>query len=291
MFRGVFTALVTPFTPDGGRVDLAALRRHTDRQIQEGVNGLVPTGTTGESPTLDVQETLDVIRCVVEQAKGRVPVIAGTGSNSTDKAMRLTAEAKKAGVAASLQVAPYYNRPTPEGLYRHFTAIADAVDLPMIVYNIPGRTGRNIDNSTMLRLAAHRNIVGVKEASGDMGQIMDLLRTRPQAFAVLSGDDNLAFPVVALGGDGVVSVASNVVPGRMGRMIRAAIQGDIPTARAEHFALLPLFRALFLETNPIPVKAALAMRGEVAESYRLPLCPMSPEARDKLASALRDFVS
>jgi len=286
MYEGVFTALVTPFTEEG-KIDEQALRRLVDFQIEEGID--VPVGTTGESPTLGAEETEAVIRITVEQARGRVPVIAGAGSNSTDKAIHLTAAAKKLGAAASLQVAPYYNKPTAEGFYRHFTAIADAVDLPMVVYNIPGRTGKNIENSTMLRLAGHRNIVAVKEASGDVSQMMNLIAQKPAAFAVLSGDDNLAFPLIALGGKGVISVASNLVPGRMKEMVSAALQGKWDKARELHYKLLPLFKAIFIETNPIPIKAALAMKGLMKEVYRLPMCPLAEENRKTLAGVLREL--
>lgn len=288
MYKGVYTALVTPFSADG-RIDFPRLRRLVGLQIEGGIDGLVPTGTTGESPTLDATETMDVIRCVIEEAKGRVPVIAGTGSNSTDKAIHLTAEAKAAGAAASLQVAPYYNKPTAEGFYRHFAAIADAVDLPMIVYNIPGRTGKNIENATMLKLAAHKNVAGVKEASGDFAQVMDLIARRPAGFCVLSGDDNLAFPMMALGGEGVISVASNVIPAGMKALVSAALRGDWTAAREQHYRWLPLFKALFLETNPIPVKAALAAKSLLEEHYRLPMCPMAKDNRDKLLSVLREI--
>jgi 4-hydroxy-tetrahydrodipicolinate synthase len=226
---------------------------------------------------------------VVEQARGRVPVIAGAGSNSTDKAIHLTEGAKKLGASASLQVAPYYNKPTAEGFYRHFTAIADAVDLPMVVYNIPGRTGKNIDNSTMLKLARHKNIVAVKEASGDIGQMMNLIAQKPEGFTVLSGDDNLAFPLIALGGKGVISVASNLAPGRMKEFISAALKGQWDKARDLHYRLLPMFKAIFLETNPIPIKAALAMKGMIQETYRLPMCPMGAENRKTLAGVLEDL--
>jgi 4-hydroxy-tetrahydrodipicolinate synthase len=288
MYEGVFTALVTPFTADG-RLDEAALRRLVDFQLQEGIDGLVPAGTTGESPTLSQEETEAVIRIVVEQARGRVPVIAGAGSNSTDKAIHLSEAAKKLGADATLQVAPYYNKPTAEGFYRHFTAIADAVDLPMVVYNIPGRTGKNIENPTMLRLTRHKNIVAVKEASGDIAQMMNLIAQKPERFAVLSGDDNLAFPLIALGGKGVISVASNLIPGRMKEFIASALEGQWDKARELHYRLLPLFKANFLETNPIPIKAALAMKGLIQETYRLPMCPMGAENRKALAGVLEEL--
>jgi 4-hydroxy-tetrahydrodipicolinate synthase len=286
--EGVITALVTPMTADGA-LDEKALRKLVDFQIEGGVSGLVPVGTTGESPTLDGDECKRVIHIVVEQVRGRVPVIAGAGSNSTSEAVHYAKDAKEAGANATLQVAPYYNKPTSQGFLGHFRAIADAVDLPLIVYNIPGRTGKNIDNPTMLELAQHRNIMGVKEASGDIGQIMDLIAKKPADFIVLSGDDNLVFPVMALGGHGVISVASNLVPQQMSRFVGAALKGDWNAARKMHYELLPLFKAIFIETNPIPIKAALAMKGMITESYRLPMCAMAPKNREALQSALREL--
>ncbi len=286
MFEGVFTALITPFGGDG-KIDEQALRKLVDFQIDGGIDGLVPVGTTGESPTLDAEETELVIRVVVDQAGGRVPVIAGTGSNCTDKAIHLTERAKQIGATASLQVAPYYNKPTGEGFYRHFTAIADAVDLPIVVYNIPGRAGKNIENPVMLKLAEHKNIVAVKEASGNIAQMMGLIEKKPKDFAVLSGDDNMTYPLMALGGKGVVSVASNIVPDRMKALTQAALKGDWDRARSLHYDLLPLFRAIFLETNPIPIKAVMAMKGFVEELYRLPMCPMSPENKKALTEVLK----
>jgi 4-hydroxy-tetrahydrodipicolinate synthase len=288
MFQGVFTALVTPFKADL-TLDEQALRNLVDFQIDNGVDGLVPVGTTGESPTLSPEETERVIGIVIEQAKGRVPVIAGTGSNHTDKAIHMTEMAKKLGAAASLQVAPYYNKPTQEGFYRHFTAIAEAVDLPLVVYNIPGRSGKNIENSTMVRLAAHKNIVAVKEASGSIAQMMDLIAKKPDDFVVLSGDDNLVFPLMALGGKGVVSVASNIVPDRMSSFVTSALKGDWDRARKMHYDLLPLFKAIFIETNPIPIKSALAMKGMLTETYRLPMCPLAEENREALKKVLKEL--
>jgi 4-hydroxy-tetrahydrodipicolinate synthase len=286
--EGVYTALVTPFAKDGG-VDEKALRRLVDFQIEGGVQGLVPVGTTGESPTLDGEECKQVIRIVVEQARGRVPVIAGAGSNCTSEAIEYARDAKAVGAEATLQVGPYYNKPTTQGFILHFKAIADAVDLPLVVYNIAGRTGKNIDNQTMLELAGHRNIVAVKEASGDINQMMDLIARKPADFTVLSGDDNLVFPLMALGGKGVISVASNIVPDRMAAFVKAALKGDWDAARKMHYELLPLFRAIFIETNPIPVKAALAMKGMCAETYRLPMCPMAAKNRDALAATLKEM--
>lgn len=288
MFEGVFTALITPFTKDG-KLDEQALRKLVDFQIDRGIDGLVPVGTTGESPTLSPEETEQVIRIVVEQTGGRVPVIAGTGSNCTDKAIHMTEKAKQIGATASLQVAPYYNKPTGEGFFRHFTAIADAVDLPMVIYNIPGRTGKNIENPVMLKLAKHKNIVAVKEASGNISQMMDLIAKKPKDFAVLSGDDNLTYPLMALGGKGVISVASNAVPDRMKDLTHTALKGDWDRARKLHYELLPLFKAIFLETNPIPIKATMAMKGFVEELYRLPMCPMSGENKKALTEVLEQL--
>jgi len=286
--EGVYTALVTPMASDGS-LDEKALRRLVDLQVEGGVNGLVPVGTTGESPTLDGDECRRVIRTVVEQVRGRVQVIAGAGSNSTAEAIHYAKDAREAGADATLQVAPYYNKPTSQGFLGHFRAIADAVDMPMIVYNIPGRTGKNIDNTTMLELAKHKNIVGVKEASGDIGQIMDLIAHKPADFAVLSGDDNLVFPIMALGGTGVISVASNLLPREMARFVAAALKGDWAGARKQHYELLPFFKAIFIETNPIPIKAALAMKGLITESYRLPMCAMAPKNRESLQAALKEL--
>lgn len=290
MFEGVFTAIVTPFTENGEKIDEQALRRLVDFQIENGVNGLVPVGTTGESPTLSHEENIEVIRIVVDQAAARVPVIAGSGSNCTSTAIELTGRAMEVGATASLQVAPYYNKPTQEGFYLHFTAIADAVDLPIIVYNIPGRSGKNIENSTMLKLAVHKNIVGVKEASGNIGQMMDLIAKKPDDFVVLSGDDNLVFPLMALGGKGVISVASNLVPRRMSDFVGAALKGDWDRARELHYQLLPLFKAIFIETNPIPIKAALAWQGRIKETYRLPMCPLQPASREALKAVLKEIL-
>jgi 4-hydroxy-tetrahydrodipicolinate synthase len=286
--EGVYTALVTPMTADGA-LDEKALRKLVDFQIESGVSGLVPVGTTGESPTLDGDECKRVIRTVVEQARGRVPVIAGAGSNSTAEAVHYAKDAKEAGADATLQVTPYYNKPTTDGLLGHFRAIADSVDLPLIVYNIAGRTGKNIDNPTMLELARHPNILGVKEASGDIGQIMELIAKKPADFTVLSGDDNLVFPILALGGMGVISVASNLVPQQMSRFVAAALKGDWNAARTMHYELLPLFKAMFLETNPIPIKAALAMKGMITETYRLPMCAMTPKNRESLQATLKEM--
>jgi 4-hydroxy-tetrahydrodipicolinate synthase len=249
----------------------------------------VPMGTTGESPTVSHEEHHKIVEIVIDQAKGRVPVIAGAGSNSTAEAIGLTKHAGQAGAAATLQVAPYYNKPTQEGFYRHFSTIADSVDLPLIVYNIPGRSGKNIENSTTLKLAQHKNIVGVKEASGNISQIMDLLLQKPNNFCVLSGDDNLVFSIMSLGGHGVISVASNLIPRQMADFVEQALQGNWVEARKMHFELLPLFKAIFIETNPIPIKAALALKGMLQDNYRLPMCPMEPGNKDKLKAVLHEL--
>ncbi|TVR69663.1 MAG: 4-hydroxy-tetrahydrodipicolinate synthase [Spirochaetaceae bacterium] len=288
MFRGVYTALITPFTTDG-KLDEGALRRIVNAQIDAGIAGLVPVGTTGESPTVTHEENVRVVGIVIDEARGRVPVIAGTGSNSTAEAIDMTSQAKELGAAASLQVAPYYNKPSQEGFYQHFTTIAEEVDLPMVVYNIPGRTGKNIETATVRRLAEHRNIVAVKEASGSIPQMMDVLAAMPDDFDVLSGDDNLAFSLTALGGRGVISVASNLVPARVVKMIDQALRGDIEHARKDHFELLPLFKALFIDTNPIPIKYMMHRAGFCTERYRLPMVPLSAGDRDTIDALLGSY--
>lgn len=286
MFQGVYTALITPFAEDGS-VDEPALRRLVSAQIEAGVSGLVPMGTTGESPTVTHRENMRVIEVVIDEAAGRVPVIAGTGSNSTAEAVDMTRQARNLGASASLQVSPYYNKPSQEGLYRHFTTIADEVDLPVVVYNIPGRTGKNIETETLLRMSSHPNIVAVKEASGSVKQMMDVLEVVPESFDVLSGDDNMAFPLTALGGKGVVSVASNLVPGRMVQLIEQALTGEISHARKTHFELLPLFRGVFLDTNPIPIKYMMHRAGYCREAYRLPMVPLSEEHKFQVDAVMK----
>lgn len=289
MFEGVYTALITPFTADGA-IDEEALRRIVNRQIEGGVAGLVPMGTTGESPTVSHDENIEVIRIVIEEARGRVPVIAGTGSNSTTEAVDMTTRAKNLGADASLQVAPYYNKPSQEGFYRHFTTIGDEVDLPLIVYNIPGRTGKNIETETLIRMAAHRNIVAVKEASGSIPQMMDVINAVPANFDVLSGDDNLALPLTLLGGRGVISVASNLVPDQISRMIKLALDGKVEEARTDHYRLLPLFKAIFIDTNPIPIKYMMHVAGYCAEAYRLPMVNLSDENKARVRELLKSFL-
>ena len=286
-FEGVFTALVTPFKKNGA-VDEEKLRELVDFQIENGVAGLVPCGTTGESPTLSHEEHNIVVDIVINQAKGRVPVNAGTGSNSTGEALNLTKHAKEAGADAVLLVNPYYNKPTQKGLYEHFKALNDAVDIPMILYNIKGRTGINVETPTMAKLAQLKNIVAVKEASGDINQMMDVINKAPDDFIVLSGDDNMTLPLIGLGGKGVVSVLSNLLPGKMVKMVSSALKGEWDEARKLHYELMPLFKAEFIETNPIPIKAMMAMKGMINEIYRLPMCSLSEENRKKAEQVMKD---
>ena len=289
MFKGAYTAIVTPFTSSGD-IDKDALKRLVDTQIAAGIDGLVPTGTTGESPTLSNDEHHKVVRLVIEYADGRVPIIAGAGSNSTAEALELTRHAKADGAAATLHVAGYYNKPSAAGYLRHFLSIADEIDLPLIVYNIAPRTAKNIDNDTMLKLAEHPNIVGVKEASGDYTQRMELVLRRPDDFVMLSGDDEATFPMMAIGGEGVISVTSNLVPERMIAIVRKMEEGDLAGARELHYELLPLMSALMkLDTNPIPIKAALALTGQIGEHYRLPMTPLSTGARAQLQEVLTEY--
>ena len=288
MFQGVYTALITPFNKDGS-LDVPALKDFVEFQITEGIAGLVPVGTTGESPTVTHDENVKVVQIVVEQAKKRVPVIAGTGSNSTAEAINMTMRAKEVGADATMQVTPYYNKPSQEGLYRHFTAVADAAGLPLLVYNIAGRTAKNIENDTMLRLAAHPKIVAVKEASGDMAQVMDLCRRKPADFAVLSGDDNLGLPIIALGGKGIVSVASNIIPGKMVKLVKLCLESKMEEARELHYELLHFFKTLFIETNPIPVKYAASLMGKCTDTYRLPMCEMTDAQKAVMKKALQDI--
>lgn len=269
MFRGAFTALVTPFRE--GRPDLAALEALVDSQIKGKIHGLVPCGTTGESPTLSHAEHLEVVRHTVKVAAGRVPVIAGAGSNSTQEAIALTEGAKEAGADASLQITPYYNKPSQEGLFQHFRRIADKVDLPVVLYNVPSRTGVDLLPATIARLASHPNIVGVKEATGDITRVHQIKSTCGDDFVVLSGDDFTIYPLLALGGDGVISVTSNVLPSTIADMCRAVDAGDHVKARGLHESQLPLCRALFTQPNPTMIKAMLARMGVCTPEIRLPL--------------------
>jgi 4-hydroxy-tetrahydrodipicolinate synthase len=287
-FQGTGTAMITPFKSDGS-IDEKALRRFVDFQIDGGVDMLLPCGTTGEGATLDENETDRVVQIVIEQSRRRVPVIAGAGSNSTAKAVQMTKRAKKIGADGVLSVGPYYNKPTQQGFYEHFKAIAEADDIPVVVYNVPGRTGSNIEAKTMLRLAEIPNIVAVKEASGNLGQMMDIIRDAPRDFRVLCGDDAMALALVGLGGDGIVSVVSNQTPGMMSSIINAALEGNLAKARELHYKLLPLMNINFIESNPIPVKAALAMMGLIEENYRLPMVRISAANREKVAKVVEEL--
>lgn len=284
-WRGTFTALVTPFRHDGS-LDVPALERLVRLQCEGGVDGLVPCGTTGESAALEDGEKLRVIETVRKASDGRLLVIAGAGGNSTGAVARLAREAEAAGADALLSVVPYYNRPNQEGLYRHFATVAEAVQIPVFLYNVPSRTGTNLEPSTVARLAAHGNVRGIKEASGNLSRVNAILEQRPEGFRVLSGEDELTLPLIALGGDGVISVVSNEVPMLMSTMVRQALAGRFLEARSLHFRMLPLMRANFVDTNPIPVKAALAMMGFMEAHLRLPLTPLGDAARGSIEHAL-----
>jgi len=287
-FQGSIVALVTPFRD--GRVDEAKLRELVEFHVRNGTDGIVPCGTTGESPTLSHEEHKRVVEIVIEAARGRIPVIAGTGSNSTAEAIDLTTHAKKAGADGALVVSPYYNRPTQQGLYEHFRAIAEATDLPILVYNIQGRTAVNVETDTLARLARDcRNIVGVKEASGSLEQMTQVILACGPDFTVLSGDDTLTLPLMAVGGRGVISVIANIVPKETAEMTHAALDGDWKRARELHLRLFPLSKAMFIETNPIPVKEAMAMMGLIAPEFRLPLCRMAEANRERLKKVLAQF--
>ena len=289
-FRGAFTALITPMRADGS-VDDEALVRLVERQIAHGIHGVVPVGTTGESATLSHAEHLHVVRTVTETVAGRVPVLAGAGANNTEEALALTRACHELGVDGTLQVTPYYNKPTQAGLVAHFTKIAEEVDLPVILYNVPGRTGVDMQPDTVARLAEHPNIHGIKEASGDMYKDAQIRERCPDDFALLSGDDFTILPFMSIGGDGVVSVVSNILPGIIANLCESAMAGGWTSARALHYHQLGLTRTLFLQSNPIPVKAAMSMLGLCGPGIRLPLVPLNPEseAGQALAAALKDI--
>ena len=282
MFKGTYTAIVTPFNRAGG-VDYGKLRELIEWQVASGVEGLVPVGTTGESPTLENEEHIEVIRVTVEVSRGRVPVIAGTGANATSEAVDLTKRVLGLGCQGTLQVTPYYNKPNPEGLFRHFSAVAD-LGLPVVLYNVPGRSGRDIPVETVARLAKHPKIVAVKEAGGSTERVSAILDACK--ITVLSGDDMLALPMISVGAQGLISVASNAAPREVSDLVRLALAGDARAACAAHQRLYPLFRDLFIDTNPIPVKAAMAMMGKIEEVYRLPLCETSDKVRAQLRKTL-----
>jgi 4-hydroxy-tetrahydrodipicolinate synthase len=287
-FQGSFVAMVTPFR--NGKVDEAKLRELVELHVANGTDGLIPCGTTGESPSLDHDEHRRVVETVVEAARGRIRVVAGTGSNSTAEAIDLTKHAERAGAAGALVVNPYYNKPTQEGLYRHFRAVAESVAIPVLVYNIQSRTAVNVETDTMARLARDvRNIVGVKEASGSLDQMSQVIAACGPDFSVLSGDDNITLPLLAIGGSGVVSVIANIVPRETADMVHAALDGDWKRARDLHYRLFPLARAAFLETNPIPIKEAMAMAGMIEPEFRLPMCRMSDANREKLRAILKSY--
>ncbi len=286
MFTGTYTALVTPFKH--GKIDETALERLIKLQIKAGVDGIVPVGTTGESPTVNYEEHIEIIVLSVKYAAGKTKVVAGTGSNSTKEAIHLTQEAEKAGADASLQVAPYYNKPTQEGLFQHFRAIARATKLPIILYSIPGRCGIEIAVDTVKRLARDcKNVIGIKEAGGNPDRVSQLRAALGPKFTILSGDDSLTLPFMAVGAQGVISVASNVIPREVAHMVKAFATGKTAIALKLHAKFYPLFKDLFIETNPIPVKAALAMMGLVEEEYRLPLVPMAAANREKLRKTMK----
>jgi len=288
MFSGSIVALVTPFK--NGKVDEKKLKELIDFQIKNGSSGIVPCGTTGESATLTTAEHERVIEITIERVDKRVPVIAGTGSNSTEEAINLTKHAAASGASASLQVAPYYNRPTQKGLYEHFKAIAEAVDIPIVLYNIASRTGVNIEPETMAKLARDcKNIVGVKEASGNLEQMARIKALCPEDFDLLSGDDGLTLPVLSIGGTGIISVVANIVPRDVANLVKEFQKGNIAKAQSIYYKLLPLVKAMFIETNPIPVKTAMGMLGICQPDLRLPMTAMLPENAEKLRKALKDY--
>jgi len=293
MFKGSIVAIVTPFSASGGKnlvVDEKKLRELIEFHIKNGTSGIVPCGTTGESATLSFQEHYKVIEITIEQVKKRVPVIAGTGSNSTEEAIMLTRHAARAGADASLQVSPYYNRPTQKGLYEHFKAIANSVEIPIILYNIASRTGVNIEPETIAKLAQDcKNIVGVKEASGNLDQMSRIKALCPANFNLLSGDDSLTLPILSIGGTGIISVVANIVPKDVANLVSEFEKGNIQKAQEIHYKLLPLIKAMFIETNPIPVKTAMGLLGMCEPDLRLPLCPVSEENLEKLKKALKDY--
>jgi len=290
MFEGVFTAIITPFTKEG-KIDEEALKNLIDFNIDNGVDGIVPCGTTGESPTLTHEEHDRVIELTIEHVNGRVPVIAGTGSNCTAEAIRLSKHAEEAGADGLLLVNPYYNKPTQKGLYLHFKSIADSVKTPCVVYNIKGRTGVNVETETLSKLMEDcENIIAVKEASGDIDQMKEVIAKRKDGFSVMSGDDGITLELIKAGGNGVVSVASNIAPKLMSDMVHAALNGEMEKAEELNAKMQELFRVEFIETNPIPIKAGLAMKGMCEEIYRLPMCELSSEAnKEELKKVLNEL--
>jgi len=287
-FTGVGTALVTPFTK-GGDLDEQAVRRLGRRQIENGIHFLAPCGTTGENPTLTDAERIRIVEILADEAGDRVPILAGAGGYNTREIIRLAEEMRQAGASGLLSVTPYYNKPTQEGLFQHYRAIAESTPLPIVLYNVPGRTGVNIEPATVSRLSEIPNIVGIKEASGNIAQICEVCGVVPSGFIVLSGDDAVTLPVMAIGGRGVISVASNEAPAEMVQMVEAFESGDVEGARAVFLRILPLLQVNFVESNPVPVKAAMAAMGLLEEAYRLPMCPPKPESRTRILKVLKDL--
>ena len=287
MFEGSFVAIVTPFK--NGEVDASALRELIEFHILNGTNGIVPCGTTGESATLSHAEHEEVIRISVETCKGRIPVLAGTGSNATQEAIELTLPAQKIGADGALLITPYYNKPTQEGLFQHFSAVAKETDIPIILYNVPSRTSINMLPSTVARLSSVNNIVGIKEASGSLVQVSEIIDLCGPDFEVISGEDPLTWPILAIGGKGVISVTANLVPNKFAKLVDAARTGDVETAKALHYELLKLNDIMFVETNPIPVKSALALMDRIQNEFRAPLCPPSEESLSQLKTVLKAY--
>ncbi len=287
MFEGSFVAIVTPFK--NGKVDASALRGLIEFHIENGTNGIVPCGTTGESATLNHAEHAEVIQITVDTCKGRIPVLAGTGSNSTQEAVALTQSAQKIGADGALLITPYYNKPTQEGLFQHFSAVAKETDLPIILYNVPSRTAINMVPDTVARLSSIKNIIGIKEASGSLVQVSEIIDSCGPDFEVISGEDALTWPILAIGGKGVISVTANLVPGKFAKLVQAARSGDVETAKTLHYELLKLNDIMFIETNPIPVKAALALMGRIENEFRPPLCPPSAEHLAQLKAILTSY--
>jgi len=285
MFKGSLVALVTPFK--NGAVDYVKMKELVEFHVKNGTNGIVPCGTTGESATLSFDEHERIVSEVVAMAAGRIPVLAGTGSNNTSEALHLTKHAQKAGASGALLITPYYNKPTPEGLYRHYKSIAEAVDIPIVVYNVPSRTGISILPETVARLSQIKNIVGIKEASGSIDQTTQILQLCN--ITVLSGDDSLTLPIMSVGGKGVISVAANVVPADTSALVRLCLEGNFAEARKLHYKLFPLCKGMFIETNPIPVKTAMKLLGRINGEMRLPLCEMTKEHEKQLADVLKNY--
>jgi 4-hydroxy-tetrahydrodipicolinate synthase len=287
MFEGSFVAIVTPFK--NGKVDASALRRLIEFHIENGTNGIVPCGTTGESATLNHAEHEEVIQIAVDTCKGRIPVLAGTGSNATHEAVELTQRAQKIGADGALLITPYYNKPTQEGLFQHFNTVAKETDIPIVLYNVPSRTSINMVPATVARLSVIKNIVGIKEASGSLVQVSEIIDSCGPDFEVISGEDALTWPILAIGGKGAISVTANLVPDKCAKMYQAAREGDVETAKALHYELLKLNDIMFIETNPIPVKAALALMGKVENEFRAPLCAPTDEHLSQLTAVLKAY--